>query len=42
MTLGTKVSVGTGFTADERLRYAEDPSLIVSPPDRGVLQTNMT
>lgn len=36
---GTPVSVGSGFTADERVRYANDPSLIVSdaePSSSGV------
>lgn len=27
---GHRVSVGTGFTAEERLRFANDPSQIVS------------
>jgi DNA ligase-1 len=28
---GTKVSVGSGFTADQRLKYGSKPELIVSP-----------
>lgn len=29
MELGTRVSVGSGFTAEQRLRYAQNPSAIV-------------
>jgi DNA ligase-1 len=30
---GTPVSIGSGFTAEQRLAYAKDPSLIVSATD---------
>jgi DNA ligase-1 len=30
---GTPVSIGSGFTAEQRLAYAKDPSLIVSAND---------
>lgn len=30
LTQGTRVSVGSGFGAEQRLRYAADPSQIVS------------
>ena len=30
LLVGTNVSVGSGFTAEERLRYAANPSLIAS------------
>jgi DNA ligase 1 len=28
---GTRVSVGSGFTAEQRLKYGVNPDLIVSP-----------